>query len=353
MAPGNLLRSAIAATLAAATVGIGLLAPPATPAGAAEPKAVTVWITDRGFAPDRPLEANVGDTIVFALFRTSSDHIVTFDDDRTCQGPQGPEPCWPEQRFNDPNQESCTSDWTTRCVPVQVPGTVTFYDRFAREQGVDFNGTIHVAGDPTTTTTNPPTTTSTTVPTTTTTMGPTTTTTRSVTTSTAPPTTTTTAPTTIRPFVSGPGPTAPSTATTGIPGAASTGLNKSGSDATTTTAGKDKDGKDKEKAKNKANSPATPTTATPAPSDAPPLDFIFDPASLTPGPKIVPDLLGGSDSSDEAALDASAVVSLLEPQKPRNGGGSLMLVAGVALGLLLLGSGSWAWFNRASRYDPA
>ena len=226
-----------------------------------------------------------------------------------------------EQSWENPNDHVVNYRWSK----ANEGREIHFYDRFAREAGIEITGKFAVTSS--SQTVPPPTTSSTT----TTTMAPTTTTTMG-------PTTTTTAPTSIRPMlVSDPPPTTTTTraanpATSPTPAPAS----KSS----------DKDGKAK-----KAASPSTPTTAAPAPDGTMPPDSVFDPAALTPSPTLMP----GPDGSngDEAAIDASAAASLLDSQKDGDNGSRLLLMAFGALGLMLLVGGGWAWFTRASRYDPA
>jgi hypothetical protein len=153
-------------------------------------------------------------------------------------------------------------------------------------------------------------------------------------------TTTSTAPTQIHPFVI---PDPPSTTSTIAP---VTVTNNSG----TTAPAVNKD-KDKGKAKSKAAGTETPTTASPTPPDAVPPDSVFDPAALTPGPIVVPDTPGGPDGGDDANLESSAVMNLLDREEPADH--TPMLLALGALVFLLSVGGVWTWFHRASRYDPA
>jgi hypothetical protein len=227
-----------------------------------------------------------------------------------------------EQSWENPNDPIVNYRWSKS----NEGRTIHFYDRFAREAGVEITGEFAVTSSSQTV---PP---STTTTTTTTTMPPTTTTT-------VAPTTTTTAPTSIRPMLV-PDP-APTTTTTRAANPATS--------PTTAPPSKAND-KDRDKAK-KASSPSTPTTAAPAPDGTMPPDSVFDPAALTPAPTLTPTPDGSN--GDEAAIDASAAASLLDSQKDGDDGSKLLLMAFGALTLMLLIGGGWAWFTRASRYDPA
>jgi hypothetical protein len=316
-------------------MAVGLLSVRPVPAGAADPKAFEITVSDAGFNPPVVSDVNVGDVLIFKLYATTDQHKVIFEDNSVCPGRRGAVPCWPELRFDDPNTANCWNgqiepDW--RCMIVQEPGkTVPYHDGFNAANV----GEIRVLGQPTTTT-GPSTTTTTAPPTTTTTQDPTTTTT-------AFHTTTTTAPTSIHPFVI---PDPPSTTSTTAPPAPVTVTNNGGPAAP--AANKDKD---KGKAKGKAAGTETPTTASPTPPDAVPPDSVFDPAALTPGPIVVPDTPGGPDSGDDANLESSAVMNLLDREEPADH--TSMLLALGALAFLLSVGGVWTWFHRASRYDPA
>ncbi len=336
----NLLRSWLAATLMTASGAAGVLAVSQTPAGAAE---FEVSVSEQGFAPsDATVAPNT--LIVFRLAAgATTRHTITTD------------------RFDLPfDQKQCYKGPRTLCIPVGRVG-FEYYDRYAREAGVDHRGVIRVVGQPTTppsTQPPPPTTTSTTAPAPTTTTrppaptttsrppAPTTTTTQPATTSTQPappPTTTaTTAPSSIRPFLVDSGPT------TTAPPVNPAGSGGNGAGATTSTADKDKD-KGKNKGKGvEVDSPATPTTAAPAPPEAP----LIDPASLVPGPVTLPD---SEPDPDDMNFDLAALTDLLNPQPADEDGTdpALMLIAlGGGLACLLAG-GVWRWYHRASRYDPA
>jgi hypothetical protein len=213
-------------------------------------------------------------------------------------------------------------------------GDYHFYDRYARAEGrPEMTGVMIVTNSP------PPVQPATT---TTTTGSPTTTTTRP-TTATTGPTTTTTAPTPIRPLeVPDPEPTTTTTAAANLlPAPPPTAPPQNKGDTVK---------KAKDKPKDKGASTETSNTAPPSPDNAVPPDFIFDPAALTPGPTLTPDA-SATESGDETAIKASAAASLLD--KPEDNDFKLVLMALAGLAGLLLALGGWAWFNRASRYDPA
>jgi hypothetical protein len=330
----------------------GLMTAPA-PAGGAEPVAHGVRLAEKsGFTPGVLDDVRVGDWIFFVLDMENSvseEHSVTFDDQSMCPGAPGSGRCWPELRFNDTTQ-SCSLGPRelpfTRCFMVRSPVSVTYHDRLGLEKGgPDFQGLIRMAGSspPTTPTTAAPTTTTTAAPTTTTTRPVTTTTTHAAPTTTAP-TTATTAPTTIRPFLIEP----PTTTTTGA-GANAAGSGKNGAGSSPTTGAKDKN-KDKNKDGNKDDSPTSSTTETTVAPD----DAFFDSASLTPGPVTLPDSLETAEGVDMGDLDAAAVMDLLDPEESDDDDGTrIVLMAGAALGLLVLGGGLITWFHRSSRYFPA
>ena len=321
MARRKVLRSWLTATVLVLS-GTAAVSVAPSPAGAADPD-VTVKVYATYFqAPDgttnpAKIYAKPEQRIVFQLVDPADTrHTVTLDPGACENRPT--RLC--EQRFDDPRDPVVDFRFSTE-------KEYGFYDRYADDAGRQMRGVFVITSAPATV---PPPTTSTTVPSTTSTTAPTTTTTS--------PTTTTTAPTSIHPFLI-PDPTTTTTtavATTGPP------------PPTTAPANKD-NGKDKGK---KAASPSTPTTAAPAPPNAMPPDSVFDPAALTPGPTVLP-APDGSNSEDEAALDASAAASLLDPQKAGDDGGKLLLMAFGALAMLLLLCGGWAWFTRSSQYDPA
>jgi hypothetical protein len=167
------------------------------------------------------------------------------------------------------------------------------------------------------------------------------------TTTTTAPTTTTSEPSAVRPFlIPDPGPTTTTTAAANHinVGAGST---KNGG-TTATTANKDK-------GKVKAAATETSATTAPAPPAMPP-DSVFDAGVLTPSPTTLPEPASASDPGDEASLNASSVLDLLDPEKPAadDTDTRLLLIAAVgALGLMAVIGGFWWWGHRASRWDPA
>ena len=342
MARRNPLRSWLAAALSiAAVMAAGVFMVQPVPAGAAERKLFTITVTESGFNPPVVLNVNVDDILMFALDTTpgmTEQHTVTFEDNSSCPGSRGAVPCWPELRFDDGHPNCLDASGLKpghRCMLVRDPGkTVQYHDAF----NVSNVGEIRVLGQATTTT--GPATTTTTAP------ASTTTTTQPTTTTTSAQTTTTTAPTQLRPFVvQDPGPTT----STMAPAAPVTVTNTGGTSAP--PANKDKD-KDKGKsAKVKSASVETPTTAAPAPSDALPPDSVFDPAALTPGPIELPHAPGDPADGDEVNLESAAVMNLLDAEEAADH--RPLLLAFGALAFLLFIGGVWAWFHRASRYDPA
>ena len=336
MARRNPLRSWLAAALSiAAVMTAGLFTVQPGPAGAAEQKSHYIVVSEAGFSPPVVPDVNVGDVLVFQLSElpeTTEKHTVTFEDNSVCPGARGAVPCWPELRFDD-DRPNCVKDGNImprwRCMFVRDPGkTVRYYDAAKPANA----GEIRVLGQ-TTTTTGPATTTTTAPASTTSTTHPATSTTFQ--------TTTTTAPTQLRPFViQDPGPTT-STMAPATPVTVTTG----GTPATSAS-------KDKGKAaKVKSAAVETPTTAATVPSDALPPDSVFDQAALTPGPIELPDASGDPADGDEVDLESAAVMNLLDSEEAADHR-ALLLVLGALTFLLFVGS-VWAWFHRASRYDPA
>ena len=344
MARRNPLRSQLAAALSVVVVvALGLLTARPVPAGAAERRIFEITVTDAGFNPKVVPDANVNDVLMFTLDQTTDQHTVTFEDNSVCPGERGAEPCWPELRFDDRNPNCVAGNIRLpgrRCMIVMEPGkTVKYHDRFNAAS----TGEIKVLGQPTTTT-GPSTTTTTRLPTTTTTAPPTSTTQPPTTATTAPQTTTSTAPTQLRPFVIA---DPPSTTSTVAPPVSVT---TNGATPAPTAANKDKD-KDKGK-KGKAAGTETPTTVTPVAPDALPPDSLFDPATLTPGPGVVPDV-PAAPGADDVNLESSAVMNLLDHEEDEPTDYRPMLLALGALALVLSIAGVCIWFGRPSRYDPA
>ena len=305
------------------------------PAGAADE--VVVWVHPTFFEMEKspnPSQPNIvyakpyPQTIIFRLVDPTDRHHSVTVDPAECTGKPS---MLCDRAFDDPNVKHDQAGNPVISYSWSKEKDYPFSDRYAPESGREMTGIFRISSAPPTVQPAPP------APTTTTTMAPATPTTMA-------PTTTTTAPTSVRPLLISDSP--PTTATTRAANPVTS--------PTTAPAGKgndkDKD-KDKDKVK-KAASPSTPTTAAPGPDGTMPPDSVFDPAALTPGPTLMP----GNDSAfsgDEAAIDAAAAASLLNPEKPGDDGSKLMLMTLGGLAVLLLLGGGWAWFNRASRYDPA
>jgi plastocyanin len=226
-------------------------------------------------------------------------------------------------------------------------GEYAFYDRYAREEGrQEMGGKFVITDSPPPV---PPSTTTTTVaPSTTTTTQPTATTQPPTTPTTAPSTTTTTAPTQVRPFEV----PDPLSTTSTMPAAVPV-TPVGGSSAPAATKDKNKD-QDKGKAKGKAAGAETPTTETTVAPDALPTDVVFDPATLTPSPSLVPEVPGAPGAAD-VNLESSAIMNLLdgvaEEEESTDYGPLLLALGGLALVLSI--GGVCVWFGRPSRFDPA
>jgi plastocyanin len=152
------------------------------------------------------------------------------------------------------------------------------------------------------------------------------------------PTTSTTPPTTARP-----GPTPPATTAT-VP------TTRPGPIAPATTATTAKADKDKDKDK-KPKDETTTTTIPPLTPPPPPIDL--------PDEAIVPSLPGfntPSSGEPEAPLETpeGEAVALLRPKKD-NGGDAvkLLIVSGLGLGALGIGTAGYKYANRSSKYFPA
>jgi phosphoribosylformylglycinamidine synthase len=109
-----------------------------------------------------------------------------------------------------------------------------------------------------------------------------------------------------------------------------------------------------DKGKAKAAGAETSTTAAPAPPGPPPVEPVFDPTTLTPGPLPSPggDITALIGPDDGTNLDTSAAASLLNPDKAGDDTGLLLMALG-ALVLFLLAALVWGWHHRSSRYFPA
>lgn len=346
MARRNLLWSLLAASVMVVSGTTGLLVAAPAPAGAADVNLYQVHLSEqRGFNPGTLKGVRVGDYIAFKLDKDarSNVHSVTFDDQSACPTDQGNVPCWPELRFNDPNQKCMLRNYVlpnTRCIEVlTVPpgGLARYHDELARAAGgPDFQGAVEVVGPsaPTTTTVPPPSTTTTTAAPTSTTTGP-----AATTTTTVPPTTATTAPTPIRPMLIG----SPASTTTTAPsaGGADAGSGKKGSTSPT--------GGARDKGKVKGDSAPTSTTAA---SEPPPVEVSFA-DSLDLGPVTLPESVEPADTAEGTELDAALDLLGSGKGEPADDRGRFLLLGGAAAGVLALGIGFLAWWGRSSRYIPA
>lgn len=346
MARRNLLRSLLASSVMVVSSTTGLLFAAPTAAGAADVNLYQVHLSEeRGFNPGS-VEVRVGDYIAFILEKEakSNVHSATFDDQSVCPTEHGNVPCWPELRFNDPNQKCMLRNYVlpnTRCIEVlTVPpgGLVRYHDAAAQAAGgPDFQGVVEVVSPsvPTTTTVPPPSTTTTTAAPTTTTTGPPTTTT-------LPPTTATTAPTPIRPMLVG----SPVSTTSTAPSAGGANGARSGkTGSTSATAGV----RDNDKGKGRGDASSTSTTAAPEPL---PVETSFA-DSLDFGPVTLPESVEPADPADGTELDAALDLLSSEEGEPADHRGRFLLLGGAAAGVLAGGVGFLAWWRRSSRYFPA
>jgi hypothetical protein len=65
---------------------------------------------------------------------------------------------------------------------------------------------------------------------------------------------------------------------------------------------------------------------------------------------MVPD---GSPTTTTTGPELQAAAGHRPKSGKGGGGGGLPITGAVALGVLLLGAGGWAWYHRSSRYLPA
>jgi plastocyanin len=291
--------------LFAATVVAGVSAPMLGAYAAPRKSSVDAYNPPKGFfllgaEPSNTLEISPNDTVGWII--REGEHTVT-PKDRNQWGDDGSE------TLNDKTAQYVADHF-------KAPGDYFYYCSIhsspddVGKQGVGMWGLVYVKDpNPTTTTTTPP-------PPSTTQPPATTSTTRQL--GSTPPATTATAPTT-RP-----------TPTTAAP-------------TTTTKGDKDKKPKDDE------------TTTTTAPPPPPPIDL--------PDEAIIPALPGASTTSSadpgapgEAPTDTpeGEAVALLKGKN--NGGGNamkLLIVSGIGLGALGIGSAGYKYANRSSKYFPA
>jgi hypothetical protein len=74
-------------------------------------------------------------------------------------------------------------------------------------------------------------------------------------------------------------------------------------------------------------------------------------ASATPPPEAAapPPTDPAVEPLDQSILDTLAAAT----DKPPDNGSKMLIVAGIAVGLFVLGVAGWAWYHRSSRYMPA
>jgi plastocyanin len=286
-----------------ATVVTGISAPMLGAEAAPRQSGVDAYNMPKGFfalgaEPANRIEINVGDTVAWTI--REGEHTITPRDGKQWGDDgsgtiDGGAPQYVADNFKSPGEYFYFCEIHGSREDIEKPNTMW--------------GVIHVNGPTTTTTTQPPT------PTTQATMPPTTTTTRPGAT---PPASTATAPTT-RP-----------TPTTAAPAPAPT--------TTTAKPDKKKDGKEDE----------TTTTSSTLP---PPVDL--------PNEAIVPTLPGsgaapGSDAEPPIDTPEGEAVALLKPKKDTGGDAvKLLIVSGLGLGALGVGTAGYKYANRSSKYFPA
>jgi plastocyanin len=297
----------------AALVAGTCAAPALTALAATQPGTSTVDVYDppRGFEvphADDPkrIEIQKGGTVGWLV--SEGEHTVTPKDAGQ----------WGDEGSGEKHLTPQDSNYTKQ---FKTPGDFVYYcsihgsiDADGKPQGMW--GVVHVNDTATTTTTPAPTTTTTVT--------------------TAPATSATTRPGT--------------TPTTAAP-ASSAGTKPAvtAAPAPTTTTAKPSD-KDKGKDKNKDNKDETTTTTAPPP---PPVDL--------PDSAIIPTLPGspGTPSTDGIGVPAETpegdAVALLKSKKGGGGGNAvkLLIVSGLGLGALGVGTAGYKYANRSSKYFPA
>lgn len=294
--------------LSVAMLAAGFSAPMLVASAAGQARSVDAWNPPRNFevpgATDtRRIEINKDDTVSWVIWE--GEHTVTPKDSKQWGG-DGSDPNTPLTP-EAPRYSKTFTKFGDHIYFCSIHGGI-------KEDGEPFGmwGVVHVKEPTTNTTAAPPTTAA---PTPTTTAPPATTPTTARPGAT-PPATSATAPTTR------PGPTAPAPA------------------PTTTTAKPDR--------KKDAKEGETTTTSSTLP---PPVDL--------PNEAIVPTLpgLGAAPGSDaEAPIDTpeGEAVALLKSKK-NNGGDAvkLLIVSGLGLGALGVGTAGYKYANRSSKYFPA
>jgi plastocyanin len=293
-----------------ATLAAGFSAPMFV-ANAASVRGVDVHDPDKGgfvvpsAQPPNRIEITVGDTVQWTVYEGK--HNITPKDQKQWGGP-GSGDLTPDSDAYSKQFKSAT-DYFYYCSIHSGPDDVG-------KQGVGMWGVIHVI-DPTTNTQPPATQPPTTQPSTT--QPPTTSTTATTRPGATPPATTATAP----PSAGRPAPTAPA--------------------PTTTTAKGEKDKKPKDE---------TTTTSSTLP---PPIDL--------PDSAIIPTLPGASTTSSadpgasaQAPTDTPEGEAVAPLKAKKNDGGDalkLLIVSGLGLGALGIGSAGYKYANRSSKYFPA
>jgi plastocyanin len=350
-------RALLPLSLAVAAVAAFTVAP-GGPASAANWAAVAV--RDSSFSPSQQTVV-AGDTVVFARTNgTKLTHSVTSDTGLF------------DVELNDQKQYFG--------LVFNTPGTYAYHCKYHAAYGMTGVITVEAASATTTTapgatTTTVPGATTTTAPTTTTTKPPTTTTTKpkpTTTTTTQAPTTTTQPPppppqqdppawqppppppTSAPPASAAPPPaaspprSAPSPAR-GVPAATGPGNTKD-------RAASVNSGNSKGNGNADAAPPPSSTTTVPPPDQAA-IDAAAAAAANAappPAPPTPPDTSPPPVEPtpiDQAILDNLAAA---RGDKPADDTSKLLMVgAGIALGVVLLGAGGWAWYHRSSRYMPA
>jgi plastocyanin len=303
---GGAVSRKLTRLLFAASMVAGLSAPMLGAYAAGHDSSVDAWNPPKGFdvigaKEPHVLEIAPNDTVSWNIMDPDGEHTVTPRDEKLWGGPGGGDK-------DHPLKPSAAADRYTKTF--KTPGDYAYYCQI--HDGM--TGTIRVVDPAATTTTTAQSTPSTTQPPATTpTSAPATT-----------PVTTATAPATGRPA---PVTTAPA--------------------PTTTTAKPDKD----KKPKDPKDEESTTTSST------------LPPAVDIPDSAIIPALPGstGSSSAQEGgsaeapnSIPEGEAVALLKPKKGSGGDAvKLLIVSGIGLGALGIGTGAYKYANRSSKYFPA